>query len=108
MGGWRGDGKLLESLQQAVEVLYEQGYEELSNDVEEAISRLLIDPAVENPINPIIESYVKAAVKEEREACAKIAYRMAFVMGNGTCHAADTDSMARTAQDIAESIRKRG
>lgn len=50
----------------------------------------------------------RKAVKEEREACAKIAERMAFIMGSGTVHPADTNSMARTAQAIAESIRKRG
>jgi hypothetical protein len=40
MGGFRSDGKLLESLQRAVEVLFEMGQDELSDDVEEAIARL--------------------------------------------------------------------
>lgn len=41
MGGFRTDGKLLDSLQKAVDVLWEMGYDELSNDVEEAIARLI-------------------------------------------------------------------
>lgn len=40
MGGFRTDGKLLESLQEAVEVLYREGHDTLSDDVEEAIERL--------------------------------------------------------------------
>lgn len=41
MGGFRADGKLLESLQEAVEVLYRGGHDTLSDDVEEAIERLM-------------------------------------------------------------------
>ncbi len=40
MGGFRTDGKLLEKLQEAVEILYASGYDSLSDDVEEAIARL--------------------------------------------------------------------
>jgi hypothetical protein len=40
MGGFRNDGKLLESLQRAVEKLFECGFDTLSDDVEEAIERL--------------------------------------------------------------------
>lgn len=42
MGGFRTDGKLLERLKEAVEVLYANGHEGLSDDVEEAIARLVL------------------------------------------------------------------
>lgn len=40
MGGFRSDGKLLEKLQEAAQLLHEGGHDSLSDDVEEAIERL--------------------------------------------------------------------
>lgn len=40
MGGYRNDGKLLERLQVAVELLWEAGWDGYSDDMEEAIARL--------------------------------------------------------------------
>lgn len=59
MGGFRSDGKLLESLERAVEVLSEMGEDTLSDDVEEAIERLKYPEYAElHPIDAVIPCIV--------------------------------------------------